>query len=222
MALKGLHLCALALVVVFVAVQCSPMMSVPFKSPLYHFDCPSVACTSEVLVDSIFHVVVGTDHKSSFPLLVHQVCSVRQWCMKNQNILIVLHSGSPLEKRDLLDKDSGMYKCQSFLEEQNIKFRLWYDPEFTANSKMFESFKTLKSVSSPQQLIYQIDLDELPHPFQFGAALSEIQEGSCDAIKAQWRDRVDRKGKLKMPVISLPDKHGDYKSVSLQHQFPLR
>lgn len=201
----------------------SPLLSIPFHSQSLNFDCPSMPCLTPSLSRAKFHVVAGTDHDSSLPLLVHQVCYVVQRCIERANMVIVLHTQLLPNQTDLpeFNQKSSMIGCQSFLKEQGVPFEVWHDPQFTANSKMLESYRALTPYRSNARLIYQIDMDEIPHVGQLAAAMSEIESGTCDSIMASWSDRLDMNGKLKKPIIS-EFRNGSYVSPPLQEQYPLR
>lgn len=178
--------------------------SVPFETKLADFKCGSKACQSALYEDIYFHVVVGTSHPSSFPLLVHRVCEVFQKCIHRKRMLIVVHSdreyneidyetyrdsilknGTDISKHQikLLENAKSYYDTISFLDELDIKYTNWVDDAFTANSKMFTSYKVLQGIEKKYNFIYQTDIDEVPHDEQFRIAMSELAAGDCDAIR---------------------------------------
>jgi hypothetical protein len=211
-----------------------------FHSQLLDFDCSSILCGSYELYDSYFHIVVGTSHPSAFPLLVHRICEARQKCIKTENMIIILHAtiSSRIEpKKTLSEIEEWKLKCENsgeeaypfeiftlFLKELNISYIEWIDNSFTANSKMMSSFRALRErrIIKAEQLIYQTDIDEIPQYEQFNAAMSELAEGTCNAIKGEWRDRVDSEGRLRLPSIPRGCSRDEHASLSLASQFPLR
>ena len=181
----------------FVDVFSKEFESVSFNSKLLDYTCTSALCKSEVLASSMLHIVVGTDHASSVPLLVFQVCEAIRRCLRPENMLFLLH----LKSFDF--KNENLVK---------IKYQLWNDTKFTANSKMFASYEMLAPYASDKQFVYQTDIDEMPVTADLYKAMAEVESGSCNAVRAKWTDRVELHGRLARPSI-----HSD-----LQSQFPLR
>ena len=170
-------------------------------------------CSSKLLEHALFHVIVGTDHESALPLLVYQICEISKKCVKNKNMLILLHAKykNGTENQQLID-------IKKFLEEQGIGHQMWYDINFTANSKMIASYDMLRSHEDPRQLIYQVDVDEFPQLSSFNTALNEIHQDKCDTIKAEWMDRVHGEGKLTSPQLI----NASSDLLGLEEQYPLR
>ena len=196
----------LLFVVALLIVAAKEFNSFSFYSKILDFTCTSSICESEVLSNSLLHIVVGTDHASSLPLLVFQVCEAIRRCIKKENMLFLLHA------KTFEDKNENFLQISQFLIEQNISFHQWNDTKFTANSKMFASYDMLVPYNSNKKFIYQTDIDEMPVTSELFTALSEVEAGSCNAIRAKWTDRVQLQGKLIKPSI-----HTD-----MQSQFPLR
>ena len=183
--------------------------SVGFELKDVGFTCEKVKCTfPDLMQNAILHFVVGTGHMSYFPLLVNRVCEAHQKCMLAENMKIVLHTVSNTTKEGV-----EYQKGASFLQSLNIPYETWVGT-FTADKKMFQSFKTLAPHQSPETFIYQTDVDEIPGDVSLKRALEELANGECDAIKARWIDRLAADGSL-APVTFDGGK-------SMQEQFPLR
>lgn len=222
-----------------------------FYAASIDYRCPSIPCETTILQDAYFHVIIGTNHPSAFPLMVFKICEVVQKCMQVDKMVIVLHSNAsmarsqhvqdpqsvqkaadsgviikPAMRKKLkeaaalnsggggdipedtgvgggVDRSKPIYQFTSFLNEISVPFVEWIDDSFTANSKMLTSFRLLEelNVLSNSQLVYQLDIDEFPQREQFNAALSELASGECDAVMAEWRDRLHNDGSLIMPAI---------------------
>ena len=139
------------------------------------------------------HVVVGIDHLSSFPLLVNKVCEGLQLCIDRKNFLITLHYNE-----SLTETSSGNYElAREFLSKLSISFNVTDFP-FTSNNKMLYSLRTLSGVSS-ELFIYHTDVDEFVDIPSFRQALVEVKSGVCNAVTAEWRERLSPSG-LPSPI----------------------
>lgn len=173
------------------------------------FKCPANPCPKGItmLHSAYVHMVVGTDHASVFPLLVHRICDFFKQCINPSKIRIVLHSKVVSSNRYI--------QLSRFLRSLSIQPVLW-NGTFTADTKMAKSFESLRGIHSHDTIILQMDVDEEPDLDKFNQALSEIEAQKCDAVFAYWQDRLAIDGNLS--AISIDSEvHG-----SLQNQFPLR
>ena len=169
------------------------------------FVCPPAACPLGVtmLHSAYVHMVVGTDHASALPLLVHRVCGLVQQCVDKTRMRIVLHSTSGSTSQDA--------KAQRFLRSLSAPFTTW-NGTFSADSKMTKSFDTLRGIHAHDTLVLQMDVDEEPEAAKFNQALRELEAQHCDAVFAYWQDRLALEGNLSHVALSAP----------LSEQFPLR
>lgn len=175
----------------------------------WNFTCPQVQCTvngNALLQNAYFHMLIGTDHPVSFPLLVFRVCDAFMHCIAPSNFILVLHIG------DTSNADS-VSQMTNFLDDNLVQYTKWFGL-FSPDNKMEESYKLLKEINDPNRIIYHTDIDELPDYTTFNQALIEISSGYCDAINGYWVERVTADGSLS--AINL------YNSVPLVKQFPLR
>ena len=177
--------------------------STPFETKLADFKCKETSCKSALYQDTYFHVVVGTSHPSAFPLLVHRICEVFQKCIHLDRMLIIVHSDNEYKEDNydsfvdnivkngtdystyqlkLIDNAKSYYNTILFLNELNIKYTSWVDA-FTANAKMFATYRLLQGIEKRSNYIYQTDIDEVPHAEQLRIAMSELASGDCDAIR---------------------------------------
>jgi hypothetical protein len=189
--------------------------SVGFYLMDWDFTCESVPCDAstnsnlETLQQAYVHMVIGTDHPTSFGLLVYRMCEVFQKCIRPQNVKLIL-------QHQLLEDSSVSYaNCSNFLRQIDVEFYDWWG-KFTVDNKMRQSYRLLdtKNIQDDKRIIYQTDIDEVPDPKLFALALKELASGSCDAIRGMWRDRIAVDGSL--APVNIDSK------MSLEQQFPLR
>lgn len=180
-----------------------------FKLPEFQYECPSVQCDIDILKSSYYHTIVGTNVNSTVNLVVFRICEILQYCVKKENIKIILHKKSNDENEDTVN----YIAIKNFLEHMNIKFQLW-EGIFSADGKMIQSYNMLnKSIKNNSNLLmYQTDIDEIPDPIKFAKALKELQSGSCDAIRGIWFERITNDGSLMDIKLT----------SSLTDQFPLQ
>lgn len=169
------------------------------------FQCASQPCPEGLgmLHSAYAHLVVGTDHESVLPLLVHRVCDLFRQCIDRRRIRVVLHHKS---ETALAGSEAG-----AFLASVGVKPSAW-NGTFSADTKMAKSFETLRGVHSHDTIIVQTDVDEEPDMAKFNQALREIEAQQCDAVFAYWQDRLAVGGNLSSVLLSSP----------LQAQFPLQ
>lgn len=103
-----------------------------------------------------FHVVVGLDHQSSFPLLVYRVCEGLQRCIHPTNFKIVVHSLNKVQ----VNKPTHKMTMQ-FLNDVGIDVHSWVG-NFTANFKMVKSLETLKGIDDEDRWIYHSGRYDIP------------------------------------------------------------
>lgn len=171
------------------------------------FVCPTLKCTDKILADSYLHVVAGVYHKSSFPLLVNRICECLQLCMSPRNLIVSLHN----------DKDLGyslrkLKHFSSFLSALGVQAPVWKG-NFTANFKMVHYLERFKAITDPNKYIFHIDLDEFPDLDEMRMAVKELYNGSCDAVRAVWIERVASDGSLTDPKL--------FSGISLKDQYPM-
>jgi hypothetical protein len=213
------------------------IQSVGFALPSEGYTCPSVPCITTmndlVLQSAYVHMVIGTDHPTSYALLIYRVCEALQKCIHPQNLHIIL------QHRQVEDVSISFRNCSNFLRHVvGASYLDWWGT-FTADNKMKQTYRALAGLPSTlpshvntnnapdtdatnivnaearqHRLIYQTDIDEVPDPTLFALALEEFQRGECDAIRGYWRDRITLDGSL--APIAISGQH------SLEDQFPLR
>jgi hypothetical protein len=181
--------------------------SIPFYLTDINFGCPSVACKYPFLEDSVFHLVVGTNHDSYFPTLVNRVCEAFQKCMHVDNMKIILQASSKE-----LSEAASFVQGSVFLQSLGIKHEVWTGT-FTGDKKMLHTYRTLKGTRR-DAFIYQTDIDEIPDPRTLKKALKQLEAGECNAIRAKWADRLAIDGALNPIVLD--------GNRTMQRQFPLR
>lgn len=185
--------------------------SVPFELKMLNFECLSVECPAASMHDFWYHIVVGTDHKSSVELLVNRICEAHQKCIKKENIKLLLHQNVKDSKS--VGDSPGFTEAVNVLHDIGISFASW-NGVFTADRKMLQSYEIFNNYTDANSYIYHTDIDEIPEPESFGKALLELKSGQCDGIRAQWVDRLSSTGALNS--IRLEG------SLTLSQQFPLR
>lgn len=127
--------------------------------------------------------------------------------MKPENFIIILNGKSTTS--------STYVEISALFDDIGIP-RYYWPGNFTANTKMVESYKILNETVPPDynRLIYHTDIDEIPDQFLFKKALKEVRQGKCDVIGGTWKDRASLDGTLS--AINIHD------DISLDMQFPLR
>ena len=171
--------------------------------------CPSVPCPVDLhmLHSAFVHMVVGTEHASALPLLMHRVCDFSKQCVGRSNMRIVLHN----KKTSISMRHR---EAVSFLQHLNIQPADEWNGTFTADAKMAASYSALRGLHSHDTMILQMDVDEEPDPVLFNQALREIEAQKCDAVFAFWQDRLALGGNLSRVQIS--------SGAPLVEQFPLQ
>ena len=180
-----------------------------FTLPNVRYECPSVKCVDSNLQSSYFHTIIGTNMNSTVNLLIFRICEALQYCIKKENMRIIIHT----KATDNGKNNDNFISIKGFLDQLNIKYNIW-EGVFSADGKMIESYNMFnKSIKSDSNLlIYHTDIDEIPDPIKFSKALQELRSGSCDVIRGIWFERISNDGSLTNIQLS----------SSLTDQYPLQ
>ena len=172
------------------------------------FCCPSSPCPAGItmLHSAYAHMVVGNDHESILPLLMHRICDFFKQCIDKRRIRIVLHNNDQPAAPSKTAATPG-----AFLDKVGVKYMAW-NGTFTADAKMAKSFESLRGIHAHDTVILQMDVDEEPELDKFNQALRELEAQQCDAVFAYWQDRLAPDGNLSQVLLS----------ASMQEQFPLK
>jgi hypothetical protein len=142
-------------------------------------------------------------------LMIFRICEVFQYCIKKDNIRIIIH----IKTNENIANNLNFISIKNILDLLSIHYTLW-EGVFSADGKMIETYNLFtKSIKNDSKLIiYHSDIDEIPDPMKFKLALEELRSGSCDVIRGIWFERISNDGSLTNILLN----------SSLTSQYPLQ
>jgi hypothetical protein len=138
--------------------------------------CGNIDCSGQLLFPkrSVFHMVVGCEHESSYQHSVHKICEALNYCIERQRFLVVVNEGGSEQLTSSARKQTSESRCNRitrFLLFQNISYTHWRGG-FTPDEKMLQTYDILRGIQDSRRVVYHTDVDEIPDHRQ-------LRKGTC-------------------------------------------